>query len=55
MAVRVKVNDGPRKCDWCGEEATRITNHERPNTGHLTAYWCEKHYEANQAPARAQS
>lgn len=34
-------------CDWCSEPATRITAHERPNTGPLEAYWCERHFAEN--------
>lgn len=44
MTVRARVGDGPRRCDWCTAEATRITNHERPNTGVVTVYWCEQHF-----------
>lgn len=35
-------------CDWCSAPATRITTHERRNTGTLSAYWCEHHYASNQ-------
>lgn len=39
-----------RTCDQCGALATHITHHERPNTGPLTAYWCDRHFIANQRP-----
>jgi hypothetical protein len=35
-----------QRCDWCHEWATRISYHERANTGPVAAYWCERHYNA---------
>lgn len=40
-------------CDVCPALAVHITHHERANTGLLTAYWCDRHFVANQRATAA--